>query len=88
VKKIKYLGIYFDRRLTFPNHIEHIAEKSRTLIYMLNKTAKLHWGLVHKTLKILYEGAIVPIMIYEAPVGRRPSQNNNACVRCKVSTGS
>jgi len=27
VKEIKYLGIYFDSRLTFDKHIENIAEK-------------------------------------------------------------
>jgi hypothetical protein len=56
VSEMKYLGIYFDNRLTFYKHIEHIAEKSRTLIYMLSKTAKLHWGLGHKSLKTVYEG--------------------------------
>jgi len=68
VTEIKYLGIYFDRRLTFPKHIEHVAEKAKTLIYMLRKTAKLHWGLGHKALKTLYEGAIVQLLIYEASV--------------------
>jgi hypothetical protein len=33
VKEMKYLGIYFDRRLTFDRHNENIAEKSTTLIY-------------------------------------------------------
>jgi len=41
VKEIKYLGIYFDSRLTFDKHIENTAEKSTTLIYMLGKPAKL-----------------------------------------------
>ena len=62
VTEIKYLGIYFDSRLTFYKHIEHITEKSRTLIYMLSKMAKLHWGLGHKSLKTVYEGALVPLM--------------------------
>jgi len=35
---------------------------------MLNRTAKLHWGLGHKSLKMIYEGAIVPLMTYGAPV--------------------
>jgi hypothetical protein len=68
VTEMKYLGIYFDSRLTFYKHIEHVAEKSRTLIYMLSKTAKLHWGLGHKSLKTVYEGALVPLMTYGAPV--------------------
>jgi len=35
---------------------------------MLHRTAKLHWGFGHKSLKTVYEGAIVPLMIYGAPV--------------------
>jgi hypothetical protein len=38
------------------------------MIYMLGKTAKLSWGLGHKSLKTIYEGAIVPLMTYGAPV--------------------
>jgi hypothetical protein len=44
------------------------AEKSTALTYMLNRTAKLHWGLGHKSLKTVYKGAIVPPMTYGAPV--------------------
>jgi hypothetical protein len=68
VTEMKYLGIYFDSRLTFHKHTEHIAEKSNSLIYMLSKSAKLQWGLGNKSLKMVYEGALVPIMTYEAPV--------------------
>ena len=35
---------------------------------MLSKTAKLHWGLGHKFLKTVYEGALVPLMTYAAPI--------------------
>jgi hypothetical protein len=68
VKEIKYSGIYFDSRLTFDKHIENIAEKSTTLIYMLGKSAKLQWGLGHKSLKTIYEGALIPILTHGAPV--------------------
>ena len=37
VKEMKYLGIYFDSRLSFDRHIENIAEKSTTLIYRVIK---------------------------------------------------
>jgi len=66
--EMKYLGIFFDNKLNFHKHIENITEKSRKLIYMLGKTAKMNWGLGHKALKTIYEGAIVPIMTYGAPV--------------------
>jgi hypothetical protein len=65
---MKYLGIYFDCRLTFDKHIENTVEKSTTMIYMLGKSAKLQWGLGHKSLKIIYEGALIPILTYGAPV--------------------
>jgi hypothetical protein len=53
VMNMKYLGIYFDRSLSFYKHIEHIADESRTLTYMLKRTAKLQCGLGHKSLKNL-----------------------------------
>jgi len=68
VMEMNYLGIYFDNRLNFYKHIEHITEKSRKMIYMLGKIAKLNWGLGHKSLKTIYEGALVPLMTYGAPV--------------------
>jgi hypothetical protein len=68
VEEMKYLGIYFDSRLTFHKYVENTAEKSRTLIYMLSKFAKLQWGLGHRSHKTVYEGALIPLMTYGAPV--------------------
>jgi hypothetical protein len=62
VKVMKYLGIHFDSKLTFHSHIDHITEKSRKLVYTLGKSAKLNWGLGHKALKTIHEGAMVPLM--------------------------
>ena len=68
VQEIKYVGIYFDNRPNFHKHIEQITDKTRKMIYMLGKTTKLYWGLGHKSLRTIYEGAIVPLMTYGAPV--------------------
>jgi len=68
VKEIKYLGIYFDSRLTFDNHVRYIAENSTKLIHMLGRSAKLHWGLGHKSLKTIYKGALLPLLTYGARV--------------------
>jgi ribonuclease HI len=76
VKEMKNLGIYFDKKLNFHKHIEHITEKSRKFIYMLGKTAKLNWGLGHKALKTIYEGAIAPLMTYGAPVWEEATKKN------------
>ena len=34
VTEMKYLGIYFDRRLTFDKHTENIVEKSTTMTHV------------------------------------------------------
>jgi len=68
VKEIKYLGIYFDSRLTIDNHIKYISENFTKLIHMLGRSAELHWGLGNKSLKTIYEGALIPLLTYGAPV--------------------
>jgi hypothetical protein len=35
---------------------------------MLSRSAKLQWGLGHKSLKTIYEGALIPLLTYGAPV--------------------
>ena len=68
VNSIKYLGIIFDHKLTFKEHIQHMAEKCTKLIFSLSKSAKLNWGFDHKALKTIYVGGIPPILTYGVPV--------------------
>jgi hypothetical protein len=67
VKTMKYLGIIIDNKLTFREHLTHVTEKCRKLIFALSKSSKLNWGLSHKALKTLYTGRIQPLL-YGAPV--------------------
>jgi hypothetical protein len=48
-----------------------MAENSTKLIYMLGRSAKLQWGLGHKSLKTIYEGAVIPLLTYRAQFGMR-----------------
>jgi hypothetical protein len=41
---MKYLGIMFDSKLTFREHINYMAENCTKLISVLSKSAKLNWG--------------------------------------------
>jgi len=68
VNSIKYLGIIFDNKMTFREHVNCIEEKCKKLIFMLAKSAKLTWGLKHKALKTIYTGGILPLILYGAPV--------------------
>jgi len=68
VNIIIYLGIILDSKLNFREHIMHITGKCNKLIYALAKSAKLSWGLNHEALNTIYKGAILPLMLYGAPI--------------------
>lgn len=68
VQEIKYLGIHFNNKLRFDKHIELTANKAMSLINMLRRAARMHWGLGHSALKTIYNGAILPMITYGAPV--------------------
>jgi hypothetical protein len=46
----------------------HTSRKCSTLIHALAKSAILSWGLNHEALHTIHKGAILPIMLYDAPV--------------------
>ena len=67
VNSIKYLGIFFDEKFTFDQHIEHITDKCTKLIHALSRSAKIAWGLSHKAMRTIYQGAILPLILYGVP---------------------
>jgi hypothetical protein len=68
VANLKYLGIIIDSKLTFREHIIYITGKCSKLIFALSKSAKIKWGLSHDALKSIYTGAILPLLLYGAPI--------------------
>jgi len=68
VNSMRYLGIIFDHKLTFKEHINYMSEKCTKLIFALSKSAKLNWGLHHAALKVIYTGAILPLLLYGVPI--------------------
>jgi len=43
---------------------------------MLARTAKLQWGLGHKALRTIYEGTVIQILTYGAPIWVEAIQKN------------
>jgi hypothetical protein len=68
VNTMKYLGIIIHNKFKFSEHIRYAAEKCTKLIHSLSKSAKISWGLKHGALKTIYKGAILPFLLYGAPV--------------------
>jgi hypothetical protein len=71
VHSLKYLGIIFDSKLTFREHINYMAEKCTKLIFALSKLAKLNWGLKHATPKTIYTSGILSLLLYGSPVWKK-----------------
>jgi hypothetical protein len=68
VNSIKYIGIIFDSKMTFRDHVNYVEEKCTKLIFTLSKSANVTWGLKHEALKTIYAGGISPLILYGAPV--------------------
>ena len=78
VSELRQLGIYFDSRFSFDRHVDYITGKCTPIINKLAKSAKFKWGLGHRAPKVIYNGAIEPILTYGAPVWEKAltKQNN------------
>jgi hypothetical protein len=68
VSTIKYLRTVIDNNFKFSKHISYAAKRSSKLIHSLSKSGKLTWGLHHEALQTIYNGAILPLLLYGAPV--------------------
>ena len=44
VQKIKFLGMYFDRKLTWSYHIKYVADKCQRDLQLLRVVAGSNWG--------------------------------------------
>jgi RNA binding protein fox-1 len=82
VNSIRYLGIVFDSKLTFREHITYMEGKCAKLIFSLAKSAKIIWGLKYKALKTIYTGAILPLLLHGAPVWN--GVLNSSCYKDKL----
>ena len=63
-----YLGIIMENKLTFKEHIAYVEERCAKFIHGLSKAAKVSWRIKHDAMKTIYKGAILPLLLYGAPV--------------------
>ena len=59
-----YLGVTFDKRQTWRNHINSTEAKARRKLALLRKLAGTQWGAAETVLKNVYIGAIRPHLEY------------------------
>ena len=58
VEETKFLGIIFDRKLSFLPHIRHLKEKCTKALNLLRVVAHTTWGADQQTLTHLYRSLI------------------------------
>jgi len=68
VTTLKYLGIIIDHKFTFKEYIAYVTERCAKLIHGLSRAAKVSCGIKHDAMKTIYKAAILPLLIYGAPV--------------------
>jgi len=59
-----YLGVTFDKRLTWKQHIQDAEAKARRKMNIMRKLAGTHWGANEKILKTVYQGTVRPHLEY------------------------
>jgi ribonuclease HI len=60
----KFLGLFFDQRLTWEKHIDYIVGKCKTRINLLRCISGLDWGVDGKLLYNLYRALIGSVLEY------------------------
>ena len=64
VPKIKYLGVVFSEKLQWKAHVSYITNKAIKNLFALRSIVNRMWGLSGKFIRILYLGAIEPIITH------------------------
>jgi hypothetical protein len=64
VHVLKYLGVYFDDKLNFLNHLRMVEEKAVKIQQKLNRISRATWGLKAGIIKHIYLNAIEKFITY------------------------
>ena len=61
---VRYLGLYFDQRLTWARHIRHLRESCLSAMNLLKLLSHLEWGADRKTLEMMSNALIISKLKY------------------------
>ena len=65
-RKAKFLGIVFDSRLTWNDHVNYVVEKCKKRLNLLRAISGNSWGANKKTLLMIYRSLIRSVLDYGA----------------------
>uniref|UniRef100_A0A1A8L2C0 Reverse transcriptase domain-containing protein n=1 Tax=Nothobranchius pienaari TaxID=704102 RepID=A0A1A8L2C0_9TELE len=64
VRKFKFLGVWFDERLTWGVHIQSIMDKCKKVLNIMRCLVGSEWGADRKSMKAIYVGLIRSVLDY------------------------
>ncbi|WP_165480169.1 reverse transcriptase domain-containing protein, partial [Clostridioides difficile] len=64
VDRIKYLGVVFDPKMLWNKHVDYVASRSITLFRQLSRTFGRQWGIKGHLIRLMYLGAVEPVISY------------------------
>ena len=77
---VKFLGMIFDRRLTWAEHIKYISERCNKRLNLLRALSGTDWGASKKTLLTLYRSLIRSIIDYGSEAYDSTSQTQKQII--------
>ena len=66
-KFVRWLGVHFDRKLTFNHHVKVVAARGENAVNSLAMLANTVRGLSHSYLRRLYLSCVIPEILYACP---------------------
>lgn len=71
---VRWLGIFFDQKLSFHEHVNILCNRARTAVTGLRVLSNSVRGLSQKHLRALHKTCILPIITYASPLWFRPDR--------------
>ena len=72
---VKWLGIWFDRKLSFKTHVEKRIASATRIFYSISRLANTERGLSFQAIRQLYLACIVSLADYGVPIWWKQQQN-------------
>jgi hypothetical protein len=73
--EVKWLGIWFDRKLSFKTHVEKAIAKANRVFHQISRLANCSRGLSYQAMRQLYLACITSIADYGVPIWWRGQVN-------------
>jgi len=81
-KQVKFLGIIFNHRLNWKEHINYITTKCGKIINLLRSMTSMSWGASKKVLLTMYKVLIISLFEYgcQAYESATTATKQNLCI--------